>query len=318
MLKIEETEVVGWKAAIRGMRNPMNSWEQSDSGVCATHGPAHCSDCIYSDCQADPAGIETNYIIGPNDHGLMEKLRNAGTDHRKFMRMMIVYLDITAPLYWWKEFDTYKVGTVANSCSTMHKIAAKKFELDDFSTEHILSLSDNEFEFPIICGVAMTSMGVFSCILDALNFYRKKYLETKDKTYWWQMIQLLPSSYNQKRTVMLSYEVLANMYKSRKNHKLDEWHTFCDWIESLPYSKLITGGADYLNKKLTIPASDEIIADTLRKLKNMDAASPDKSKAILLEFYEKMKDASSGLKKDFVEAKALRDHFDKLTAEGKR
>lgn len=228
MLKIEKTEVVGWEAAIRGMRNPMNSWEKSDSGR------------EFPDCGACPDEWRP-FHIGPNDLNLIMNLRAAGIDHRKFMRMLIVSADIKAPLYWWKEYDTYKVGTVANSCSTMHKIAAKKFELDDFSTEHILSLSDNEFEFPIICGVAMTSMGVFSYILDALNFYRKKYLETKDKTYWWQMIQLLPSSYNQKRTVMLSYEVLANMYKSRKNHKLDEWHTFCDWIESLPYSELITG-----------------------------------------------------------------------------
>ena len=228
MLKIEKTEVVGWEAAIRGMRNPMNSWEKSDSGR------------EFPDCGACPDEWRPFYI-GPNDLNLIMNLRAAGIDHRKFMRMLIVSADITAPLYWWKEYDTYKVGTVANSCSTMHKIAAKKFELDDFSTEHILSLSDNEFEFPIICGVAMTSMGVFSYILDALNFYRKKYLETKDKTYWWQMIQFLPSSYNQKRTVMLNYEVLAHMYKSRKNHKLDEWHTFCDWIESLPYSELITG-----------------------------------------------------------------------------
>lgn len=325
MLKIEKTEVVGWEAAIRGMRNPLNSWDKSDSHY----------ECLeYNKLSDDHQKVYLvdQYIPGLNDLTLMMDLRAAGIDHRKFMRMLIVSADITAPLYWWKEYDTYKVGTVANSCSTMHKIAAKEFELDDFSTEHILSLSDNEFKFPIICGVAMTSMGVFSYILDALNFYRKKYLETKDKTYWWQMIQLLPSSYNQKRTIMLNYEVLANIYKSRKNHKLDEWHTFCDWIESLPYSKLITGGADYLNKKLRIPASDEIIADTLRKLKNMDAASPDKSKAILLEFYEKMKDASSGLKTDFkivdewnqyghvncVESKALRDHFDKLAEEGKR
>lgn len=250
MLKIEETEVVGWKAAIRGMRNPLNSWGQSDSGVCATHGPAHCSDCIYSDCQADPAGIETNYIIGPNDHGLMEKLRNAGTDHRKFMRMVIVYLDITAPLYWWKEFKTYRAGRKfgddepdiidegyleydieLNSCSTMHKIAAKEFTLEDFSHEHIYDDMNTE----------PSSLKVLQSVIDTLNQYRHLYLVSKNKGDWWQMIQLLPSSYNQKRTVMLSYEVLANMYKSRKNHKLDEWHTFCDWIESLPYSELITG-----------------------------------------------------------------------------
>lgn len=245
MLKIENTEVMGWEAAIRGMRNPMNSWEKSDSFI-PCYRKTECHKCEANQKCAyyfeDGYGLpyKKDDFIGTNDLALMTRLRDAGTDHRKFMRMITVYLDITAPLYWWKEFDTYKVGTVANSCSTMHKIAAKKFELDDFSTEHILSLSDNEFEFPIICGVAMSSMGVFSYILDALNFYRKKYLETKDKTYWWQMIQLLPSSYNQRRTVMLNYEVLANMYKSRRNHKLDEWHTFCDWIESLPYSELIT------------------------------------------------------------------------------
>lgn len=263
MLKIEKTEVVGWEAAVRGMRNPMNSWDQSDS-----HYESEALEC--HDLSGDPTKVYlvNKYILGSNDLDLMTRLRNAGTDHRKFMRMIIVYMDITAPLYWWKEFDTYKVGTVANSCSTMHKIAAKKFELDDFSTEHILSLSDNEFEFPIICGVAMTSMGVFSYILDALNFYRKKYLETKDKTYWWQMIQLLPSSYNQKRTIMLSYEVLVNIYKSRRNHKLDEWHTLCDWIEGLPYSEMITGGADHLNKKITLSEADTIAACTLSKLKN--------------------------------------------------
>ena len=263
MLKIEKTEVVGWEAAVRGMRNPMNSWDQSDS-----HYESEALEC--HDLSGDPTKVYlvNKYILGSNDLDLMTRLRNAGTDHRKFMRMIEVYVDITAPLYWWKEFDTYKVGTVANSCSTMHKIAAKKFELDDFSTEHILSLSDNEFEFPIICGVAMTSMGVFSYILDALNFYRKKYLETKDKTYWWQMIQLLPSSYNQKRTIMLSYEVLVNIYKSRRNHKLDEWHTLCDWIEGLPYSEMITGGADHLNKKITLSEADTIAACTLSKLKN--------------------------------------------------
>ena len=331
MLKIEKTEVVGWEAAIRGMRNPMNSWDKSDSGFgCDCSDQHFCSVCEDGHTKACPICF-TQYKLGPNDLNLIMDLRAAGIDHRKFMRMLIVSADITAPLYWWKEYDTYKVGTVANSCSTMHKIAAKKFELDDFSTEHILSLSDNEFEFPIICGVAMTSMGVFSYILDTLNFYRKKYLETKDKTYWWQMIQLLPSSYNQKRTVMLNYEVLANMYKSRRHHKLDEWHTFCDWIKTLPYSELITGGADYLNKKLTIPKSDEIIADTLRKLQSSD--SPDKSKVILMELYEQLRKVDTSTPpKDFkivdewnqyghvncVEAKALRDHFGKLAEEGKR
>lgn len=319
MLKIEKTEVVGWEAAIRGMRNPMNSWEKSDSHY----------ECLeYNKLSDDHQKVYLvdQYIPGSNDLALMMDLRAAGIDHRKFMRMIIVYLDITAPLYWWKEFDTYKVGTVANSCSTMHKIAAKEFTLEDFSCEHL----------------SEPAISVLKNTVETLNQARDLYLgfdgfkhtwgDWEKKHYWWQMIQLLPTSYNQKRTIMLSYEVLANMYKSRKNHKLDEWHTFCDWIEGLPYSELITGGADYLNKKLTIPESDKIVADTLRKLKNMDAASPDKSKAILLEFYEKMKDASSGLKKDFkivdewnqyghvncVEAKALRDHFDKLAEEGKR
>ena len=232
MLKIENDAAMGWEAAIRGMRNPKNSWEKSDSGVCATHGPAHCTDCVYTDCHADDVEIGTNYIIGSNDLDLMTRLRNAGTDHRKFMRMITVYLDITAPFYWWKEFDTYKVGTVANSCSTMHKLTAKEFELDDFSHEHLIVASLNSLKRTI----------------EDLNACREAYLsdEIKDpewkKEIWWQMIQLLPSSYNQKRTVMLNYEVLANIYKSRRNHKLDEWHTLCDWIESLPYSKLITGG----------------------------------------------------------------------------
>lgn len=232
MLKIENPEVIGWEAAIRGMRNPKNSWEKSDSGVCATHGPAHYTDCVYTDCHADDVEIGTNYIVGSNDLDLMTRLRNAGTDHRKFMRMITVYLDITAPFYWWKEFDTYKVGTVANSCSTMHKLTAKEFELGDFSHEHLIVASLNSLKRTI----------------EDLNACREAYLsdEIKDpewkKEIWWQMIQLLPTSYNQKRTVMLNYEVLANMYKSRRNHKLDEWHTLCDWIESLPYSKLITGG----------------------------------------------------------------------------
>lgn len=246
MLKIEKDQVVGWEHAIRGMRNPKNSWEKSDSGVCATHGPAKCADCVYTDCHADDIDIGTKYILGPNDLNLMTTLRNAGTDHRKFMRMITVYLDITAPLYWWKEFDTYKVGTVANSCSTMHKIADKEFTMEDFSHEHLIDYdlySCDEIDGPVINGAPHIGCGGLQLInltINVLNYYRGKYLETKDKKYWWQMIQLLPSSYNQKRTVMLNYEVLANIYKSRKDHKLDEWHTFCDWIDSLPYSELIT------------------------------------------------------------------------------
>lgn len=200
MIELEKWEVVGWQHAARGMRNPMNSWDKSDS------------DFRYG-------------FIGQNDHDLMMKLRNAGTDHRKFMRMITVYVDITAPLYWWKEFDTYKVGTVANSCSTMHKIHEKEFTLDDFSWEHLDGYS----------------LDVLDDIIVRLNDNRKHFCETGDKCYWWQMIQLLPTSYNQKRTVMLNYEVLANIYKSRKAHKLDEWRRFCDWIEKLPCSEIITG-----------------------------------------------------------------------------
>lgn len=239
MLKIENTEVMGWEHAIRGMRNPKNSWEKSDSGYCDAIGDKF-GDVIKPE----------NYRLGPNDFDLMSRLRNAGTDHRKFMRMITVYLDITAPLYWWKEFDTYKVGTVANSCSTMHKIADKEFTLDDFSYEHLncepyhrdwieSATVDEDITSPH--KVWMTPLDILRCTIEMLNAYRESYLETKDKQDWWQMIQLLPSSYNQKRTVMLNYEVLANIYKSRRNHKLDEWHTFCDWIESLPYSELITG-----------------------------------------------------------------------------
>ena len=251
MLKIENTEVIGWEHAIRGMRNPKNSWVKSDSGVCATHGPAHCADCVYTDCHADDVEIGTKYILGPNARNLMTTLRNAGTDHRKFMRMITVYLDITAPLYWWKEFDTYKVGTVANSCSTMHKIEDKEYTLADFSCEHLdrepyhrnwieSVIVDEDITSPH--KVWMTPFDVLRCTIEMLNAYRENYLETKDKQDWWQMIQLLPSSYNQRRTVMLNYEVLANIYKSRRNHKLDEWHTLCNWIETLPYAEELICG----------------------------------------------------------------------------
>ena len=243
MIKIENTEVVGWEHAIRGMRNPMNSWAKSDSQTCT-----NCNGCLPGqECERYKNGT----FIGQNDLDLMTRLRNAGTDHRKFMRMITVYFDITAPLYFWKEFDTYKVGTVANSCSTMHKIADKEFTLEDFSHEHLKSFDwdlsmNNSVDLCIDesglhdGSVLYSPFGILNLTIKSLNTCRKKYLETKDKKYWWQMIQLLPSSYNQKRTVMLNYEVLANMYKSRRNHKLDEWHTFCEWIESLPYSELIT------------------------------------------------------------------------------
>lgn len=244
MLKIEKVETVGWEAATRGMRNPMNSWKKSDSFFCGS------PECCFTDDECNPgcAGYGQGFNIGEADLDLMTRLRNSGTDHRKFMRMINVYLDITAPLYWWKEFKTYRAGRKfgddepgivdegyleydieMNSCSTMHKIASKEFTLEDFSHEHLFSTAKKNLESTI----------------DILNWYRDQYCVNTNpelkKEYWWQMIQLLPSSYNQKRTVMLNYEVLANIYKSRRNHKLDEWHTFCDWIEDLPYSELITG-----------------------------------------------------------------------------
>ena len=239
MLKIENAEVVGFEAAIRGMRNPMNSWEKSDS-----YPAVDCGKCgkieregVCKKEDRDCTGFEC-YDIGPNDYDLMTRLRNAGTDHRKFMRMIVVYLDITAPLYWWKEFDTYRVGVEKNSCSTMHKIHEKEFTFDDFSHEKLINSACMEIQEQHI---RISPIQALATTIECLNSYRDLYLQTKDKKYWWQMIQLLPSSYNQKRTVMLNYEVLANMYKSRRNHKLDEWHTFCDWIETLPYSELITG-----------------------------------------------------------------------------
>ena len=212
---------------IRGMRNPMNSWDKSDSVFFETMFDSIPYSQNNKVIEIDGNGNGT--YVGDKDIDLMKRLIKSGTDHRKFMRMIPVYIDITAPLYWWKEFDTYKVGTVANSCSTMHKIAEKRFEREDFSIEHIHNFSEHHW---MVC---------MDNIISSLNVAREKYLETKDKNYWWQMIQLLPSSYNQKRSVMLNYEVLANMYKSRKNHKLDEWRDFCKWIEDLPFSYLITG-----------------------------------------------------------------------------
>lgn len=225
MIKIENFEVMGLQHTIRGMRNPMNSWDKSDSGICGG-GDSHigCTNCANHDCGHS---FDHSFQLGKNDHELMMNLRNAGTDHRKFMRMITVYMDITAPLYWWKEFDTYKVGTVVNSCSTMHKIQQIEFTLDDFSHEHL----DDE------------SLRLLQQIIYYLNAVREarewpKSLERK-KDLWWQMIQLLPSSFNQKRTVMLNYEVLTNIYKSRHNHKLDEWLEFCAQIKGMPYSELI-------------------------------------------------------------------------------
>lgn len=239
MIKIENFEVLGWEHAIRGMRNPMNSWEKSDSvfidedgdwyTITGDSGPFKNVDEFSTDGQ--------QVYIGPNDLGLMKHLCNAGTDHRKFMRMITVYLDITAPLYFWKEFDTYKVATVANSCSTMHKIAEKEFTFDDFSHEKLINSACMEIQEQHI---RISPIQSLATTIECLNSYRDLYIKTKDKKYWWQMIQLLPSSYNQRRTVMLNYEVLANIYPMRKNHKLDEWRDFCEWIEALPYSELIT------------------------------------------------------------------------------
>ncbi len=232
MIKIENVEIYGWEAAIRGMRNPLNSWDKSDSYY-------HCEieEDIESceDCQWCPNPNDKHLVIGKNDLTLMQKLVNAGTDHRKFMRMITVYVDVTAPLYWWKEADTYKVGTVRNSCSTMHKITEKEFTLDNFS------IDDFPFEDDFI---EINLSDCFKNVIADCEMYRQKYLETGDKKYWRGLIQLLPSSYNQRATLMLNYEVLANMYYSRKNHKLDEWRDFCTWIETLPYSELITGEKD--------------------------------------------------------------------------
>ncbi len=224
MIKLEHMVIASpeqMKFIIEGMRNPLNSWNKSDT---------------------DYDWYDDICYIGNHDFSLMKRLSKAGTDHRKFMRMMPVYVRITAPFYWWKEFDTYKVGTVANSCSTMHKIQAKEFTVDDFSTEHLISddivYLDNHINKPSQ-GFSSNGNAMMKTTCDLLNQYREKYLKTKNKNYWWQMIQLLPSSYNQTRNVMLNYEVLANIYKSRKDHKLDEWREFCKWIKSLPYSELI-------------------------------------------------------------------------------
>lgn len=236
MIKIENVVLASpeqMEFIIQGMRNPMNSWEKSDSRNCKMDG-SFCMDCTH----------KYKYCFGKNDHSLMQRLSDAGTEHRKYMRMMPVYVRITAPLYWWKEFDTYKIGTVANSCSTMHKIAEKEFTLEDFSTEHLQDcecVSLDEF-ITFDCGRNYTPMDSLIDTIKTLNKWRNIYMSKgKTKSAWWQMIQLLPSSYNQTRNVMLNYEILANIYRQRKNHKLDEWREFCAWIEILPYHTLITG-----------------------------------------------------------------------------
>ena len=234
MIKIENVEIMGWEHAIRGMRNPMNSWNKSDSGICKGGDDGiGCENCAnYDSCELT---YDHSWQLGKEDHNLMMRLATGGPTHAKYRRMITVYVDITAPLYWWKEFDTYKVGTVANSCSTMHKIAAKEFTLDDFSHEHLIVAGLNSLKRTI----------------EDLNSCREGYLDESikqnpewRKEVWWQMIQLLPSSYNQKRTVMLNYEVLAGIYPMRKKHKLDEWVDFCKWIETLPYSEIIVGKGD--------------------------------------------------------------------------
>ncbi len=243
MIKIENVVLPNaeqWEAIIRGMRNPLNSWNKSDSRECNIDSCVGCDNECY---ERLPQGNEKDYVIGKNDADLMKRLNKAGTEHRKFMRMIPIYIDITAPLYWWKEFDTYKLGTVANSCSTMHKIHAKEFTLNDFSTEHLIDEKDGWIED--ICGQKWCSSKThMETTIKTLNAYRDQCIKTKDKKYWWQMIQLLPSSYNQKRTIMLNYEVLSSMYHQRKNHKLDEWREFCEWIKTLPCSELITGEED--------------------------------------------------------------------------
>mgnify|MGYP005906307575 FL=1 len=239
MIKIENIDVYGWKPAIRGMRNPLNSWEKSDSCECSIEGMEY-SKCLTSCTESEIPEKCINckgVYLGNNDLKLMQQLSAAGTDHSKFLRMIVVTMDITAPLYWWKEFDTYKVGTVTNSCSTMHKIHEKRFEREDFSIEHIENCAypkcelnpDGETHW-MVC---------MDNVIASLNVARELFLQTGDKKYWWQMIQLLPSSYNQKRTVLLNYQVLKNMYFARKNHKLDCWVDFCKRIETLPYFKEI-------------------------------------------------------------------------------
>lgn len=257
MIKLENAVLTSpeqMEFIIQGMRNPMNSWEKSDT----CFSDESCVNCYYNQrnlCNKD-SFFRKDEKLGSNDHSLMQRLSNAGTEHRKYMRMMPVYVRITAPLYWWKEFDTYSVGTVANSCSTMHKIQEKEFTLEDFSCEHLLGFDgphNDEREVPYvpINHGDISPLGLYRCgIIPMLNLCRERYLvacKTEDETgllakdIWWQMIQLLPSSYNQTRNVMLNYEVLANIYRQRKNHKLDEWREFCKWIETLPYSELITG-----------------------------------------------------------------------------
>lgn len=287
MIKIEKVEVLGWEHAIRGMRNPMNSWDKSDSGWStgwpSDHGILVDSDSdSYYECR-----------IGPNDQELMLKLAKAGSTHAKYRRMITVYADITAPLYWWKEFDTYKVGTVANSCSTMHKIHAKEFTLDDFSHEHLIP---HEEDFVRVTWDNQDYMdNALDCLYDivgVLNAYREKFLETKDKRYWWQMIQLLPSSYNQKRTVMLNYEVLAHMYHDRKDHKLDEWREFCKWIEGLTFFEVIVPEEkEKVISKLSVEIEPLQVGDISKYAMESASSFEDAIKRVLEKYFEKHKES---------------------------
>lgn len=244
MIKIENTEVFGFETAIRGMRNPMNSWDKSDS--------CECSDipCGFVPEERPKCYGSGSYCIGDNDFDLMNNLVAAGSDHSKFMRMIHVQCDVTAPRYWWAEYDTYKVGTVANSCSTMHKIADKEFTIDDFSHDQL----------------NLDSMELLKQTIELLNYYREQFIETRDKNFWWQMIQLLPQSYNQKRTIDLNYAVLRNMYNARKCHKLDEWREFCRWIDSLPYSELITSNPNAKYSELEKEYHEQIRNETIVQL----------------------------------------------------
>ena len=257
MIKFENTEIYGWNAAIHGMRNPMNSWDKSDTSFCSVDAVGDCKNpkgfLLCNDC------IPEYVTIGEKDLKLMKNLVRAGTDHSKFMRMITVTVDITAPLYWWKEFDTYKVGTVRNSCSTMHKIHSKEFTLDDFSCEHLSQYEDDMWLEVTDASQESKLIEVLTLTLYALNRARDLYIETKEKKYWWQMIQLLPSSYNQRATVQLNYQVLRSIYHSdRKHHKLDEWREgFMDWIRSLPYSELITEPSVIVSEWIKIEPDEE-------------------------------------------------------------
>jgi hypothetical protein len=271
-IKIENTQVFGWEGAIRGVRNPMNSWEKSDSWFETSYNAEKNIFTAHSINRDEGKNFDENsdeneflYLyrvaIGPNDHKLLMNLCKGGTEEAKWRRMVHVQMDVTAPLYWWKEFETYKVGTVSNSCSTMHKIQAKEFVLDDFSCEHLFDHDDihwpKDFDadhpynitgIPVVVrgfddnyhDLYFSPKGILGLQIEMLNKCRDLFLNTKDKKYWWQMIQLLPSSYNQRRTIDLNYEVLASQYRQRKDHKLDCWHQYCDWIRSLPYSEFIT------------------------------------------------------------------------------